>query len=109
MSDEFNFTGSTDTYRYPYHEDAPNAVDSFFITESLGRNKLSETSDPDRLEKLLRAKAGVNMQIKMYAEGRADGTLPLIDFIDICVQIRAPRWFIEAVENQKFDYYVRRV
>lgn len=36
--------------------------------------------EPELLNKLLLCKAAINFQIKQWAEGRADGTLPLVEF-----------------------------
>ena len=41
----------------------------------------------------------------MYAEDRAKGTLPKIEFDKICNEFNVPSWFIKAVEKQKYKYY----
>ena len=41
----------------------------------------------------------------MYAEDRANGNFPLIEFRALCIKLKAPVWFFNAVENQKYKYY----
>lgn len=80
-------------------------LQAFYIIESKGyRNKIS-TTDSKKLKRILRTKAAINLQIKLWAEGRADGTLPLLEFQEILKEYKAPQWVFEAVENQKYKYY----
>ncbi len=67
--------------------------------------KLLPTKHPILLSKLILVKGGVNLHIKMYAEDRASGLLPLIEFRALCIKLKAPYWFREAVEKQKHKYY----
>lgn len=98
MRHEFNFDGHLDreiTYN-------PNGVDgkqAFFKFDSQG--KLPPTKHPNLLRSLLKTKGSVNLHIKMYAEDRASGLLPLIELRGLCILFKAPYWFREAIEKQK--------
>ena len=77
--DNFNFCGTLT----PNHSAIPDnngfsAKDVFYSIESNGINK--PCKEPDLLNKLLLCKSSVNFQIKQWAETRAEGTLPLIEF-----------------------------
>jgi len=61
-----------------YNKDGVTGKESFFSIENNGKNK--PTKHPNILKSLLQTKAAVNFQIKQWAEGRADGTLPLFEF-----------------------------
>lgn len=94
---------------------------AFFSIENNGKN--IPTKHPNLLSSLLLAKASVNFNIRMWAEGRADGTLPLIEFSqktasikyphlsieidgkDIETELNLPQWIVTAVENQKGRFY----
>jgi hypothetical protein len=67
--------------------------------------KYSTAFEPVLFKKLLNTKASINLHIKMYAEDRARGYLPKIEFDDMCREIYFPNWFINAVESQKYKYY----
>jgi hypothetical protein len=41
----------------------------------------------------------------MYAEDRAKCNMNKIEFRALCINIKAPAWFREAVEKQKVKYY----
>lgn len=105
-----------------------NGVDgkaAFFSIENHGRN--IPTRHPNLLSALLLVKASVNFHIKMWAEGRADGTLPLIEFSVRMAKQRYPdssiedpgtdmerdlelsEWVIKAVENQKIHHYTNEM
>ncbi|QRE03507.1 hypothetical protein [Flavobacterium psychrophilum] len=101
----------------------------FYQIESNGNNE--PTSEPELLDKLLLCKASVNFMIKQWAEGRADGTLPLkelskkryedlypkkkdtnkyllvwennkpVYYDDMETYYQFPNWVIDAIENQK--------
>ena len=63
------------------------------------------TRHPNVFYALLKTKGSINLHIKMYAEDRASGCLPLIEFRAMCMKWKAPDWFYFAVENQKHKHY----
>lgn len=77
--------------------------EAFYKWDAQGR--ILATKHPNLLHTLLKTKGSVNLHIKMYAEDRANGTLPKLLFQDLCEEIKAPDWFIQAVEEQKKKYY----
>ncbi len=109
VSDKFNFDGQVNYHSkkgedlIQYDVEGKSAKECFFLYDSQG--KIEKTNEPEELKILLRTKGSVNLHIKMYAESRADGTLPKLLFQDIIKEINPPEWFITAVENQKYKYY----
>jgi hypothetical protein len=102
MRHKFNFDGRLDRDI----EYDPNGVDgkrAFHKFDSSGR--LVPTKHPNLLRSLLKTKGSVNLFIKMYAEDRAKGRLPFIEFRGMCIEFKSPPWFREAVEHQKSKFY----
>lgn len=97
----FNFDGKS-YIESNYNRNGLDGKKAFYIYDSQG--KIVSTKHPNLLQILLKVKGSVNLHIKMYAEDRAKGILPKILFDEICQQIKAPDWFISAVENQKKKY-----
>ena len=111
----FNFCGTLNAK----HEAIPggdmSAKECFYFIESQGKN--FPCSEPELLNALLLTKASVNFQIKEWAQGRADGTLPLMEFsqrlantsyadiVDIETEYDLPQWVINATEKQKIKLW----
>ncbi len=98
----FNFDGHLDRDI----EYDPNGVDgkrAFQLFDAQGR--LVPTKHPNILRTILKTKGSINLHVKMYAEDRAKGRLPLIEFRGMCIEFKAPHWFREAVEQQKSKFY----
>ena len=76
---------------------------AFFEWDSNG--KILPTRHPNLLHTLLKVKGSVNLHIKLYAEDRASGLLPLADLEGICREFKAPEWFFEAVQAQRVKYW----
>src|SRR5580698_5521857 len=75
LDDEGNMV--TIPFSFPYSELGKTAKHCFYKADSEG--KKLPCSEPELLVELLTCKAGVNLQIKMWAEGRADCTLSLAE------------------------------
>ena len=86
-----------------YDENGKTAKECFYLYDSQGI--IETTKEPDKLKTLYKTKGSVNLHIKMYAEDRAQGLLPKIEFEKICKEFNVPDWFRNAVENQKGKYY----
>ena len=67
--------------------------------------KLIPTNEPELLSKIFKCKGSINFQIKQWAEDRAKGYLPKIEFDKIIEEYELLPWMIKAVENQKLKYY----
>jgi hypothetical protein len=83
-----------------------NGIDgrkAFYLLDTEG--KLFPTKHPNILTTLIKTKGSVNLHVKMYAEDRASGLLPLIEFRGMCIKWKAPKWFYNSVEHQKVKYY----
>jgi hypothetical protein len=103
---EFNFSGTAATdlkHVAIYSREGVDGKTAFFNIENNGVNK--PTRHPNILTCLLMAKASVNFNIKMWAEGRADGLFPLIEFKEFIEKNEYPDWVYNAVENQKRQFY----
>ena len=95
----FIFCGTLDTKFNSIH--APNGVtakEAFYFIDAQGKNK--PTREPELLTELLLCKASINFHIKMWAESRADGTLPLVEF--------SKKRYIKAYSPTK-DFYKENV
>ena len=109
VSDIFNFDGSNHYYNkkgidlIQFDEKGKTAKECFYLYDSNG--VIHPTSEPAELKRLFKAKGSVNLHIKMYAEDRARGYLPKCEFEKICLEVNAPQWFADAVENQKPKHY----
>lgn len=89
-----------------YNKEGVNGKEAFYQWDSNG--KIVPTKHPNILFTLLKTKGSVNLHIKMYAEDRARGLFPYIEFRAFCIKYKCPSWFREAVENQKCKYYDSR-
>lgn len=86
-----------------YDKEGVDGITAFEAWDNEG--KIRPTKHPNILHSLLKTKGSVNLHIKMYAEDRARGYLPKLEFLNICEQLSFPVWVYEAVEKQKFKYY----
>lgn len=110
VSDFFTFDGASEYFNkkgvdmIQYDKDGLSAKECFYLFDSMG--KIKPTREPEKLHKLYKTKGSVNLHIQMYAEDRASGVLPKALFKEeICDEINPPKWFIKAVEKQKYNYY----
>lgn len=79
------------------------AKECFYIFDSTG--KIEPCREPELLKEILRAKGSINFNIKMWAESRAEGTLPKIEFAEIIKEFSLLDWMIEAVENLRAKHW----
>jgi hypothetical protein len=117
----FTFSGTLNKKHEAIKGNA-TALQAFYSIDTFGKN--IATKHPNLLNAILQTKAAVNFQIKQWAQGRADGTLPLSEFIgadgvetlewvngqpkyysSIVEQYNLPQWVVDAVENQKKKFY----
>lgn len=101
----YDFDGATEYYTkkgeliIQYDRNGVDGVKAFWLYDSQG--KVKPTKHPNILKALLKTKGSINLHIKMYAEDRANGLFPLIEFRGLCIKLGAPDWFRRAVEAQK--------
>ena len=86
-----------------YDKDGVDAREAFFRWDTCG--DIKPTKHPNVLRSLLKTKGSVNLHIKMFAEDRANGRYPLLEFRAFCIKYKCPSWFRDAVEKQKSKYY----
>lgn len=91
--------GSPILWAIPYSKEGKIAKECFYRLDSEG--KRLPCFEPELLVELLTCKAGVNLQIKIWAEGRAEYTLPLDELMEYVEHFKCPDWVLKAVENQK--------
>lgn len=115
----FTFSGSNLNIKIVFDIKGVDGKRAFHIYESTG--KIKPTKHPNIFYKCIKTKASITFQIKQWAEGRADGTLPKMDFSTKCfienddtgysipntieAEYELLPWMIEAVETQKYKYY----
>ncbi len=102
MRAKFNFDGSLPK-DVVYDKNGIDGKAAFHKWDSEG--KLLPTKHPNILNTLLKTKGSANLHVKMYAQDRASGLFPGIEFRAFCIKYKCPKWFKEAVENQKGKYY----
>lgn len=98
----FTFTGSAGRV-IEFDKNASSGLKCFHVLESKGI--LLPTKHPNILENLLKVKASINFQIKEWAQDRASGLLPRVEFNKIIKEFNLPDWVVLAVENQKVKFY----
>lgn len=109
VANVFSFDGTKDYYNkkgielIQFDNNGKTAKECFYLYDSSGIIK--PTCEPKELKILLKTKGSVNLHIKMYAEDRAKGYLPKIEFYKIIKELDLPSWFVKAVEKQKYKYY----
>jgi hypothetical protein len=118
----FTFNGTLDAKHKAIKGNA-TALEAFYSIDTYGKN--IGTKHTNLLNAILQTKAALNFQIKQWAQCRADGTLPLSEFIggnnsstlhwvngepkyysSIVEQYNLPKWVVNAVEKQKVKFYI---
>lgn len=102
--DVFTFSGSPHTRHECLKKgDKYTAKEAFYIYDSQG--KKIDCVEPELLQQIFKCKESINFQIKEWAQDRAKGYLPKIEFDKIIEEFELLDWMINAVENQKYKYY----
>jgi hypothetical protein len=83
----------------PYSPTGKSAKVCFYQLDSEGKCK--PCSEPQLLVEILRCKASVNLNIKTWAQSRAEFTLSKFELLEYLEQCKAPEWVFRAIENQK--------
>src|SRR5690348_16365156 len=83
-----------------FDDDGVSAKEAFYGYESFG--KILKTKEADLLLRLHKCKASINLHIEMWSEGRAEGTLPRIEFDTFAKASGFLKWIVKAVESQKW-------
>lgn len=103
--DDFAFFFGTDLDMIgvePIGEPDPNgysALECWYAHDTYGQTL--PCRDPELLAKVERSKKSWNLQIKIWAEDIADGTILKRDeFRYYCDRLNAPEWIFEATMNQ---------
>lgn len=85
-----------------YDKNGIDGIRAFYELDTNG--KVFPTKHPNILNSLLITKGCINLHIQMHAEDWATGLFPGLEFRALCIKLKAPHWFMEAVEHQKFKY-----
>ena len=109
VSDIFSFDGTKDYYNkkgielIQFDKNGKTAKECFYLYDTNG--VIKPTCEPDKLKTLLKTKGSINLHIKMYAQDRANCSLPGIEFQQMCKEWGAPEWCVKAVETQKMKHW----
>ena len=87
------------TFSIPYSSTGKSAKVCFHQLDSTGKCK--PCSEPQLLVEILRCKAAINLQIKTWAQSRAEYSLSKEELLDYLGYYQAPEWVLKAIENQK--------
>jgi hypothetical protein len=98
----FTFSGSMPR-KIENSPSGKSAKECFHLYDSQG--KIAPCREPDLLSEILLCKESVNFQIKEWAQDRAIGYLPLVEFETIIEEYELLEWMVNAVERQKCKYY----
>ena len=91
--------GKTLPFAIPYSPTGKTAKVCFYQLDSEGKCK--PCAEPELLVQLLRCKASVNLNIKIWAQSRAEYTLSKEELQEYIEFFQAPEWVFKAIENQK--------
>lgn len=82
-----------------FNSEGKSAKEIFYRMDTHGLKDLT-TCQPDLLRKAITAKECVNMQIKMWSEGIAQGVTFYFEVEKWIDELNYPEWSKKAVENQ---------
>ena len=91
--------GNVVPFNIPFSKKGKSAKVCFFSLDSTGKSK--SCSEPELLVEILTCKAAVNLQIKIWAQSRAEYTISLSEIKEYMDFYKAPDWVLKAIENQK--------
>ena len=86
-------------FTVPYSPTGKTAKVCFHQLDSVGKCK--PCSEPELLVQLLTCKSSVNLNIKIWAQSRAEYTLSKEELKECLEFYNAPEWVFKAIENQK--------
>lgn len=95
----FDEEGKPLPFTVPYSATGKSAKVCFYQLDSEGKCK--PCSEPELLVEILRCKASVNLNIKIWAQSRAEYTLSKVELLEYIEFYKAPEWVLKAIENQK--------
>ncbi len=93
------FPGEPEPFSIPYSSTGKTAKVCFYQLDSEGKCK--PCAEPELLVKILTCKASINLQIKIWAQSRAEFSLSKFELLEYLEQCKAPEWVFRAIENQK--------
>lgn len=105
---QFIFAGCNINLQYNFEssEKGKTAKECFYYLDSQG--KKFPCSEYQLLIEILTCKAAVNLQIKIWAESRAEGTLPLFEIQEYMEYFQCPDWVSKSIENQRIKIIRQR-
>lgn len=86
-------------FSIPYLPTGKPAKVCFYQLDSEGKCK--PCAEPELLVQILVCKAAINLQIKTWAQSRAEYSLSKIELLEYMEYYKAPDWVFKAIENQK--------
>ena len=88
-----------DGFAIPYSPTGKPAKVCFYQLDSEGKCK--PCAEPELLVQILTCKAAINLQIKTWAQSRAEYSLSKFELLEYLEHYKAPEWVFKAIENQK--------
>jgi hypothetical protein len=106
---QFTFAGCNIEIQYNFEssEQGKTAKECFFYLDSQG--KKFSCSEFKLLIEILTCKAALNLQIEIWSQSRAEGTLPLFELQEYMEYFQCPDWVLKAIENQRLKILNKRL
>lgn len=99
----FTFDGGGDfSRRIVVSPDGKDAKRCFHEFDS--RGQIVPTKEPELLSEIYLCKGAINFNIKQWAEDRANGLLPRVEFDQLVKEYELLDWMVEAVERQRWKF-----
>lgn len=93
--EKFNFSG-VNLLQIPFDEKGYSACECFYFFDTTG--KLTPCREPQLLSTVINCKKSINLHIKMYAEGIAEGSFSFNELFSEFAN--PPEWVKRAMLNQ---------
>jgi hypothetical protein len=98
---KFNFSPKFDCKMIEHDITGVDWMTAFIAYDTYG--KILLTKHPRTLRKIIKAKGGLNFQIKQWAEALAFGYTIKIELTEYLYKINAPSWVLDAVQKQRYN------
>lgn len=96
-ADIFNFAGRP-APQFPYDPAGLEAPECFQLFDSTGQ--IRPAREPERVARMVVAKASINLHIKMWAQGISMGLFHPSEFRNFLAPCDPPDWIWKAIDNQ---------
>jgi len=91
---------------FDYSENGNTAEVCLYIQESTG--KLTPCCEVEDADRAVRGREILKVNMEMWEESRADCTLPGVEWLAMCRELKLPDWVFYEVETRKVKFYTGR-